>query len=327
LLDYGEPAGYRPLREAIAAHLATARAVVCDAEQVVVVNGTQQAADLCARLLLDEGDAAWLEEPGYPGARAALRAAGARVVPVPVDGDGLDVAEGERRCPAARLCYVTPSHQYPLGVTLGLPRRLALLEWAARSGAWVIEDDYDSEFRYSGRPLASLQGLDRAGRVVYVGTFSKVLAPALRLAYLVVPPGLAAGFAAARAAADGGSPLLPQAILADFVAEGGLARHVRRMRALYAERQAALVAAVRRELRGRLEAAPAAAGQHLVGWLPEGADDRVAARRAAAAGLGPPPLSAYRLEPGGRGGLLLGYAGVPPGRLRDGVRRLAAALG
>jgi GntR family transcriptional regulator/MocR family aminotransferase len=326
LLVYGDPAGYLPLREAIAAHVGAARAVRCDAGQVVVVGGAQQALDLAARVLLDPGEVAWVEDPCYAGARGALRGAGLRLVPVPVDADGLDVAEGVRRCPDARLVYATPSHQFPLGVTMSLARRLALLDWARRADAWVIEDDYDSEFRYAGRPLAALQGLDQDGRVIYVGTFSKSLFPSLRLGYLVVPPDLAAAFTAARAVTDRHAPTLVQAVVADFLAEGHFVRHVRRMRTLYAQRQEALVRAAGRELGGLLEVRPCETGLHLLGWLPDGADDQRLGERAAAAGLETAALSAFRLEAAGRGALLLGYAAFEARQLHDGVRRLAGAL-
>jgi GntR family transcriptional regulator/MocR family aminotransferase len=325
LLGYGDPTGYAPLREALAAYLQASRAVRCTPEQVLIVSGSQQALDLAARVLLDPGDAAWIEDPGYVGARGALLSAGARVVPVPVDGDGLDVAAGIARCPGARLAYVSPSHQYPLGATLSLSRRLALLEWAARAGAWILEDDYDSEFRYAGRPLASLQGLDGEARVIYIGTFSKVLFPALRLGYVVAPPDLVDALAAARALADRHAPTLDQAVLADFIAEGHFARHIRRMRGLYAERQAALVAAAR-ALDGLLEVRPAEAGMHLMGWLPPGVDDDTAARAAAEHGVDALALSAHALERPARGGLLLGYAAFDAPALRAGVRRLGAAL-
>jgi GntR family transcriptional regulator/MocR family aminotransferase len=326
LLGYGEPAGYRPLREAIAAHLGTARGVRCEASQVIVVSGTQQALDLAARLLLDPEDVAWIEDPTYAGARRALLGAGLRLAPVPVDQDGLDVAAGTRCCPRPRLVYVTPSHQYPLGVPMGLGRRLALLDFARRADAWVLEDDYDSEFRYTGRPLAALQGLDQDGRVIYLGTFSKVLFPGLRLGYLVVPPDLAPGFIAARLAADRQASSLLQAVVADFIAEGHFVRHIRRMRTLYAERQGALLAAARRELGGRLEVEPAGTGLHLVGWLPEGCDDREVSQAAWEVGVEVPPLSGYCLQRQRRPGLLLGYAAVTPRQIRDGVRRLAGVL-
>jgi GntR family transcriptional regulator/MocR family aminotransferase len=237
LLDYGEPAGYRPLREAIAAYLGLARAVRCEPEQVIVTAGTQQGLNIASRVLLDPDDRVWVEDPGYIAARAALRAAGAGIVPVPIDGEGLDVAAGIKRAANARAVCVTPSHQFPLGVTMTLARRLALLEWAKSSGAWIFEDDYDSEYCYGGRPHAALHGLDRAGRVIYIGTFSKVLFPSLRLGYLVVPPDVSDAFASARAVVDRFSPLHDQAVLADSINEGHFARHVRRMRSLYAERQ------------------------------------------------------------------------------------------
>ena len=329
LLDYGDPAGYAPLREAIAAYLGEARAVRCEAAQVIVVTGAQQAVDLAARVLLDPGDTAWVEDPGYPGARGALVAAGIRLAPVPVDAEGLDVRHGARHAAGARLVYVTPSHQYPLGVTMSLHRRLALLEWASRSGAWILEDDYDSEYRYAGRPLAALQGLDAAGRVIYAGTFSKVLFPSLRLGYLIVPGELVDAFVAARALADRHSPSVTQAALADFIDGGHFARHIRRTRALYAERQAALVRAAGRALDGLLEVGPAEAGMHLMGWLPEGVDDRAAARAALGREVDAPPLSGYRARParrGERGGLMLGYAAYTPREIEDACARLARAL-
>ena len=327
LLDYGDPAGHAPLRHAIAAYLGEARGVRCEWDRVIIVAGSQQGLDLAARVLLDPGDAAWIEAPGYPGARGALEAAGLRLVPVPVDADGLDVEAGARLAPRARLAYVTPSHQYPLGVTMSLARRLALLEWARQARAWIIEDDYDSEYRYVGRPLSALQGLDTAGRVVYVGTLSKVLFPSLRLGYLVVPPSLVDVFAGARAIADRHAPLIAQAVLSDFIEDGHFARHIRRTRMLYAERQAALLDVARRELAGRLDVPAAGAGMHLGGWLPPGIRDRAAAQAAARHGVMAPPLSTYRMRPGGRGGLMLGYAAFTPREIRDAGRRLAQALG
>jgi GntR family transcriptional regulator/MocR family aminotransferase len=243
-----------------------------------------------------------------------------------VDEQGLDVAAGAAACPTARLAYVTPSHQYPLGVTMSLSRRLALLEWASRGDAWVLEDDYDSEYRYVGRPLAALHGLDTDDRVIYLGTFSKVLFPSLCLAYLVVPADLVEAFVTGRALVNRHVPSLEQAALADFMTEGHFQRHIRRMRALYAERQAALVAAARAELGGWLDVQPHAAGLHLVGWLPDGADDRAASVAAARQGVDAPPLTPYALRPLARGGLLLGYAAVPEAAIRAGVFRLAGAL-
>jgi GntR family transcriptional regulator/MocR family aminotransferase len=326
LLGYQDPAGYRPLREAIAAYLGMARGVRCTPERVLVVGGAQAGLNLAARLLLDPGDPVWVEDPGYYGARGALVGAGARQVPVPLDADGLDVDGARRREPGARLAYVTPSHQFPLGVTMSLPRRLALLAWAEEAGAFVLEDDYDSEYRYVGRPLPALQGLDRAGRVIYVGSFSKVLFPALRIGYLVVPDDLVDAFTAAQRFGEIHVPALEQAALADFIAGGHLGRHVRRMRGLYAARGRALVRAVRRAAGEALEVRSAHAGLHLVGWLPAGADDRAAAAAAAAHQVEAQPLSAHALRPPARGGLLLGYAAVPEPEIERAAGRLAAAL-
>ena len=326
LMGYGDPAGYPPLREAVASYLGAARAVRCTPEQVIIVAGTQQAIDLVGRVLLDPGDVVWVEEYSYPAARGALAAAGARLVPMPVDEDGLNVCQAAARAPGARLVYVSPSHQYPLGATLSLARRLKLLEWAARAGAWVLEDDYDSEFRYAGRPLAAMQGLDTGGRVIYLGTFSKVLFPSLRLGYMVVPPDMADAFTTARALVGWCSPLIDQAVLTEFIAEGHFARHIRRMRALYARRQAALVEAAGRELRGVLEVGPDAAGMHLLGWLPEGVDDREAARAAARYGVQAQPLSYFAVEHNRRGALVLGYAAPEEREIREAAGRLAQAL-
>ena len=326
LFVYQDPAGYRPLREAIASHIGMTRGVRCTAEQVIIVAGAQGGFDLAARLLLDPGDAVWIEDPAYPGARGALLGAGAQLVPVPVDKEGLDVAAGIARCPHARLVSVTPSHHPQLGATLSLARRLALLQWARQQSAWILEDDYDSEYRYTGRPLEALQGLDHANRVIYVGTFSKVLFPALRLGYLVVPPELVGAFVAARRFVDGHVSALEQAALADFMLEGHFTRHLRRMRTLYAQRQAAFVAELQHQLGDLLEIQPSEVGMHLVVWLPAGMDDQAAARRAAAHGVDTVAVSSCGMEPVQRGGLILGYAAVAEQEMREGVRRLAAAL-
>jgi GntR family transcriptional regulator/MocR family aminotransferase len=327
LFSYGDPAGHPPLRRSIAEYLRAARGVNCSWEQVIVTSGSQQALDLAARVLVDPGDTAWVEDPGYFGARGAWTAAGLKCVPVPVDDEGLSVAQGERSAPQARMAYVSPSHQYPLGVTMSLARRMVLLAWAHRRGAWIAEDDYDSEFRYAGRPLASLQGLDTAGRVIYIGTFSKVLFPALRLGYMVAPAGTVDAFAAARALADRHPPGPSQALVAEFLAEGHFARHVRRMRTLYAERQEALLSAAGREWSGLLEVSPADAGMHLVAWLPKTASDRDISARAAAAGIVAPPLTAYYHRPGSNPpALLLGYSCANVRKIQEGVRRLAAAM-
>ena len=322
LFAYQDPAGYRPLREAITSHLGMTRGVRCTADQVLIVAGAQAGLNLAAQLLLDPGDAAWIEDPGSLTARGALLGAGAQLVPVPVDREGLVVAAGIARCPHARLALVTPSHQVPLGVTMSL----ALLQWARQQRAWILEDDYDSEYRYAGRPLEALQGLDHANRVIYIGTFSKALFPALRLGYLVVPPELVEAFIAARRFVDRHVSALEQTALADFMLEGHFTRHLRHMRTLHAERRAAFVAEIQHHLGDMLEIQPSEGGMHLVAWLPPGMDDQAAARQAAAHNVDTVPLSSYGVEPMERGGLILGYAAVSEHEMRDGVRRLATAL-
>ncbi|HEY5093963.1 MAG TPA: PLP-dependent aminotransferase family protein [Candidatus Eremiobacteraceae bacterium] len=326
LAAYGDPAGYRPLREAVAAYLSSARAVRCIADQVVIVSGSQQALDLIVRLLLDAGDHAWIEDPGYLGARAALLGAGVTAVPVRVDGDGFDPAAALRAHSGARLAYVTPSHQYPTGAVMSVARRLALLAWARRARGWIIEDDYDGEFRYRGKPLASLQGLDDDGRVIYVGTFSKVLLPGLRLGYVVAPPELAAGLIRAKAVSDRHCAGIDQAVVADFITQGHFARHLRRMRELYQERQGTLVAAAEKDLSGLLEIASSPAGMHVVGYTARGIDDRLAAAAAAREGVETSALSSFRMTRRGPGGLVLGYAQAAPAEIESGVRSLRAAL-
>jgi GntR family transcriptional regulator/MocR family aminotransferase len=324
-LGYGHPAGLPSLRQAIAAYVGGARGVTCDADQVIVVAGAQAGLDLACRLLLDAGDAAWIEDPGYLGARGALLGAGASLVPVPVDEEGIDVEAGRRAGPA-RLVYVTPSHQFPLGATMSLARRLALLAWAAEADAWVLEDDYDSEYRYSGRPIAAMQGLDPAGRVIYVGTFSKTMFPALRAGYLVVPPALVDPFGAAVRLTGQGVPAADQAALADFITEGHFAAHVRRMRALYAGRREHLVGSLRRRLSGTLEIVPSEGGMQLAATLPAGVDDAAASRAADGGGIVAPPLALYHLGTRRRRGLHLGYASVREREMGPAVERLARAL-
>lgn len=322
-LVYQEVAGYRPLREAIADHVLLARQVRCTPEQVIVVSGSQGGLYLAARVLLNPGDEVWMEDPGYLGARRALLAAGGQPVSVSVDGDGLNVAEGIARSPQARMVYLTPSHQFPLGVTLSLRRRLDLLSWAKDSNAYILEDDYDSEFRFAGRPLASLQGLDDSESVIYVGTFSKVLFPALRLGYLIVPPGLVDAFLAFRVSTDYHLPILEQAVLADFIAEGHFSRHIRRMRILYATRRAMLLDALQDT---PLEIDASETGMHLVGWLPPNVPDTLAAQRAAEYQVKVLSVSTFAMETELRGGLVLGYAAVDEPEIRRGAEQLALAL-
>ncbi|HEX8982280.1 MAG TPA: PLP-dependent aminotransferase family protein [Ktedonobacterales bacterium] len=318
--------GYLPLREAIAAHIGITRGVRCSPEQVIITSGSQGALDLVARTLLDPGDSAWVEDPGYLGARGALLAAGARLVPVPVDRDGLQVTAGRVMAPDARLAVITPSHQFPTGVTMSLSRRLALLSWAREARAWIVEDDYDSEYRYSGRPLEALQGIDRAGVTVYIGTFSKTLFPALRLGYLVAPPALVDGLIATRRFVDVHLPPLDQMALADFIAEGHYARRLRRTRLLYMQRRDALYQALTKTLGAQLEVDLPEAGMHLVAWLPETLRAGDVANRAAAVGISVMPIIGSEERPLPREGLLFGFAGAPPDELREGVRALAKAL-
>jgi GntR family transcriptional regulator/MocR family aminotransferase len=325
LLGVGDPCGSPRLRQAIAIYLGAARGVRCSPEQVIVVSGTQQGMDLAARLLVDPGDAVWLEDPGYPGARDAFAGAGARIVRVPVDEHGLDVAEGERLAPDARLAYVTPSCQFPLTRVLAPERRTALLAWAARRRAWIFEDDYSGEFRYASAPLPAMQIHDRAGTVLYSGTFSKVLFPSIRLGYLVVPPALVGAFEAAKRCTDLQSPHGTQEVVADFIESGHFERHLRRLRRLYQERRRVLFDAARERLRGLLELEPADAGWHMVGWLPEGASDVRAAERAAAHGVDVVALSVFATRPI-RPALLLGFGTLSPKAIRAGIDVLAAAL-
>jgi GntR family transcriptional regulator/MocR family aminotransferase len=323
-LAYGDPSGLPELREEIASYLAHARGVRCDASQVVIVSSSQQALDLIARLTIDPEDEAWIENPSYPGARAALAASGAALVPVRVDEEGLDVAHGIELAPRARLAYVTPSHQYPLGKTMSLERRLALLEWARRADAWVIEDDYDSEFRYDGRPVPSIQGLDSAGRVIYVGTFTKVLYPSLRLGYLVLPRDLAQSFVNARAQIDGHAPTFLQGVVAEFLREGHFGAHVRRMRALYRGRRDVFLDAAAKQL-PMLTFPTLHAGLRATGFFNGDRADREASRAAFRAGLDAPALSTYYAGRG-KSGLVLGYAGLTPDAIRRGVRDLGRVL-
>ena len=320
---YQDSAGYRLLREAIVAHVTVSRQVHCTPDQVMIVPGSQGALDLSVRMLVNPGDPVWIEDPGYSGARAAFLGAGAQIIPVPVDHEGLVVEHGIARAPQARLVYLTPSHQFPLGVTMSLARRLALLDWAKRANAYIIEDDYDSEFRFATRPLATLQALDDANRVIYIGTFSKVLFPSLRLGYMILPPPLVDSFLTVRRMIDIHSPMLEQAVLADFMIEGHFTRHLRRMRALYAERRAALLKAAKGL---PLELDSPEAGIHCVGWLPDGIDDRELANRAGHYGLELTPVSNFSLEPLRRKGLLLGYGGFSAQEIQEGVQRLGVLL-
>ncbi|WP_394826019.1 PLP-dependent aminotransferase family protein [Pendulispora albinea] len=348
-----EPAGLRALREAVADYVGSSRGVRCTYENVLIATSTQHVLDLSARVLLDPGDRVWLEDPGYLGARSAFAAAGARLVPVPVDARGLSVSEGIARAPDARLAYVTPSYQYPLGITMSLERRTELLAWAAAAGAWIFEDDYDSEFRFSGQPLAAIKGTDAHDHVLYAGTFNKVMFPSLRLAYLVAPVDIIDALVIARSLSDGPVAALTQATMADFMTEGHFAAHIRSTRTFCEERRDALVDSVARELAGAVSIARTETGMHCVGWLPQGTDDAVVSQRASTRGLDMPPLSRYFLGrddrepyeprdrralhegdgrtapavPTAKPGLVMSYCAATPAEIRSGIRTLARCLG
>ena len=326
-LRYGRARGFGPLREAIAHYLARARGVVATAEQVVIVNGVQQTLDLVARLLIDRGDRVVVEEPCYRAARQILLGAGARLVPTPVDALGLDVRRLPRRG-SVRLAYVTPSHQFPLGGVLPLARRLQLLRWAERAGAHVIEDDYDSEFQYAERPVEAVQGLDRSGRVLYAGTFSKVLFPSIRIGYLVLPESLVPAVAALKYLMDCQTPTFEQEVLTDFIVEGHFDRHLRRSRARNAARRAALLEALRESFGDSVEVAGANAGVHLVVWLRGVRASKLDAliEGASRRGLGIYSVTPHYLCAPRTAGLLLGYACLTEREIREGVSLLASVL-
>jgi GntR family transcriptional regulator / MocR family aminotransferase len=325
-MAYGDPAGLVPLRVAIAEHLRAARAVRCEAEQVLIVSGSQAALRLATAVLLTQGDCVAVEEPCYSGTRAALGAGGAELVSVPVDEEGMSVSSLHRRGGRVRAAYVTPSHQYPLGTSMTATRRFALLDWAFRRKAWLLEDDYDSEYRYVSRPLGALQGMDAHERVIYIGTFSKVLFPALRVGYLVAPPSLWQRFVDAREAFDLFSPTLYQLALAEFLREGHFARHLRRMRGVYLNRRDALLTGLARHCGGRLTVHNADAGLHVTVLLAAGIDDGDVVRRMAARGLTATSLSTCYAGAARRSGLLLGFGGSTERELLEATRILGEVL-
>jgi len=324
---YGASNGLPALREAIAAHASAMRATRCSPDQVIVVTSTQQAVELAGKVLADPGDRAWAETPGYQPVQHCLRAAGLQVVHVPVDEQGLDVPAGRKLEPHARLAYVTPAHQYPLGYEMSLARRKALLAWAFEEDAYVVEDDYDGDYRYEGRPIASLQGMDDGGRVVYVGSFNKILFPGLRIAFVIAPEPLVGGFVDAKHAADGHTALLTQGVLAAFIHEGHLARHLRKTRAIYDERRLAFLEEAK-ILADVLEFGPARAGMHVTGLFNESAarrvDERAVAEECARAGIEVHPLSKYGATD--RRGLVFGFAGASRAAARSGLQIVRRAI-
>jgi GntR family transcriptional regulator/MocR family aminotransferase len=323
MLGHVDPAGYEPLQQAITQHLRAARFVRCSPDQVIVTSGSQQSLDLIARLLIDAGDAVWIEEPGYVGARSVFAAAGARLVPVPVDDLGLNIAAGRALEPNPKLIFVSPSRQYPLGMTLSAERRLELIELSNRTGAWIVEDDYDNEFRYGGNPLPAMQSLTNANRVIYLGTFSKSLLPAFRLGYMVVPEELAKSFVTAQTTITRHAPLLEQMTLHEFMASGQFAAHIRKMRQIYLERQTTLVSLAARHLSDFITVCPAETGMHVVGFFTREIDDVAFCDAAQRRGISLRPLSIYYLQTPKRSGLILGFAATPSSRIIAGVERLS----
>jgi GntR family transcriptional regulator/MocR family aminotransferase len=326
LMRYAPAGGYGPLRQAISDYLGSVRSVRSSAPQVIMTTGIHQAIDVTARLLCDPGDTVWVEEPSYWGVRNLLASLGLRLVPVRVDGEGLWPGEAECARPP-RLIVVAPSHQYPLGMVMSLARRRMLLDYARQKSCWILEDDYDSEFRYGSRPLPSLQGMDDAGRVLYAGSFSKTLCPGLRVGFLVVPEALAGSFAGAVAELYREGNMMTHSVLAEFIREDHLGSHIRRVRRRYAERRACLIEQIHRHFGDALEIVGDDAGLHLILALPEGVDDVMVERDALQQGVVTRPLSTYYLDrTHARSGLLLGYAGVTPGEIPPAFDALARAI-
>jgi GntR family transcriptional regulator / MocR family aminotransferase len=320
------PAGNRHLREVLAQHLRIARSVNCSRDHIMIVTGAEQVAYLAARLLLKPGERAWVEEPGFPGAARAFMTAGITPVPIPVDSSGLDVNAGLQMAPDARLVYITPSHQFPIGSTLSWERRQLLLNWAVENNAWIIEDDYDSEYRYDGRPLSSIQGLDQHQRVIYLGTFTKVLYPGIRLDYAVLPRGLFDDFLAARTSLDIHIATLNQAIIADFISEGHFSRHIRRMRSLYHSRRDTLMKVLKTTADGWLTPDEANCGMHVCTWLPEHIADEDVFREAEKINIEAIPLSRFYLNSPSRNGLVLGFTACKEEFIQPGVQALMDIL-
>lgn len=326
VLGYPEPSGLMALRKALSAHLRANRGVVCEPEEIFIVNGAQEAFNRIGSILLNPGDPVWFENPGAIGARNSLISCGARLVSVPIDREGIDVAAGLRAAPDFRLAFVTPSHQHPTGVTMSLERRFELLNAADQAGAWIVEDDYDGEFFYTGRPLPTLKSVDKAGRVIYVGTFSKSLFPALRLGFLVAPPGLAEVFDRIAGATLQGAPSNQQAVVASFIEEGHFASHIRRMRKLYSERQEVLLDCAGQRLSGLLDVVRSESGIQTVGTLVGPLDEQEVTEAAAARGVIVAPINRFCLEPVAMKGLALGFSACPPREIRAGVTILAEVL-
>ena len=326
LLNYGETAGFHGLREAVATHLKSARGVNCTPEQIIITSGTQQGLDIIGRILVNPGDSVWLENPCYLGARSTFDALGANLKFLPIDNEGLNFSEAKNEKEIPKLIYATPSHQFPLGITMSLQRRLNLLEWAQENDSWIIEDDYNSEYRFAGRPLASLQGLDRYNRVIYLGTFSKTIFPALRLGCMVVPEELVEICKRAKALLDRHSPIFDQLVLAEFISAGHYTRHIRRMRKLYSERREIMIDELKNQLGAKVKVQPSSAGLHLTIWLDKHLNDTEISRKLAAKGIVSEPLSSYVFKQKMSPGLVMGYAAFDEKQIRNGIGELAKIL-
>lgn len=321
-----EPLGFRPLRLAIADYVRTTRGLNCNEEQIVIVNGTQQAMNLAAQVLLQKGDEVWLDEPGYDGALGVFTAMGAKVCPVISDKFGMDISYGIKHWPNAKMIFTSPSHQFPLGGTLSLSRRMALLDWAAENKTWIFEDDYNSEFRYTAPPIQALQGLDTQHRVIYAGSFSKMMFPEFRLGFLVIPNKLIESFKVAKYYADTRTSYLEQATLAAFISEGHYARHVRRVRKACYERQGVVIEAIQCNLPASIRVEPTDSGIHIVCWLSDSLNEQDIIDKCRQVGLGAQPLSRYCQTRPTDQAILLGFAAHSPSELVAGIKTLAQII-
>ncbi len=326
-LSYGDTAGFKQLRIAIADYLKTYRAVNCTFEQILIVNGSQQGLDLIGRVFLNKKNKVWIEDPGYSGARISFLSTGAKLYPVPLTKEGIDLDFAVKNYPSPALVYTTPSHQYPLGYTMSISVRLKLLEWAKANGTWIIEDDYDSEFRYSGNPLQSLQGLDASSNVIYLGTFSKVLFPGLRLGYLVLPSQeLMEQFIAAKTITDRQTSIIEQIIVSIFIEEGYFTKHLRRMRMLYKERQEFLISEINNELNSVVNVKKDDAGMHLIGWLNTNINEKKVSEELIKNNIYINSLSGYSMKFKMQAGLILGYTAFDKKTIHNGIQKMARIL-
>jgi GntR family transcriptional regulator / MocR family aminotransferase len=322
-LGYDDAQGYLPLRKALSDHLRISRSINCDPENMLIVNGSRQALHLAAELLLKKGDPCWMEDPGYPGATSAMRRFGGKICPVPITADGMDLDHAMKHYPKAKLCYVTPSHQFPMGNTMTVNHRIKLLRWAQENHMWIIEDDYDSEFRYKGRPIPALQGMDTNGNVIYLGTLSKVLLPALRLGYMAFPSSaMARRFAIGKSVIDGQSNIITQAKVTEFIRQGHFSRHIRRMRILYKKAQDDLVDLIDLHLKGKLTPVPVEAGMHLLAWLPPSVSAQALAKEASKEGVIIHSLSKYSIRFNHPNGLALGFSGFSSAEMESSILKL-----